>query len=31
MTSAISPRGEIAFRIVQGSLNTDRFIEFLGA
>jgi transposase len=31
MISAISPRGEIAFRIVEGSINTDRFIEFLGA
>ena len=31
MISAISPRGEIAFRIVEGSINTDRFIEFLDA
>jgi len=31
MISAISPRGEVAFRIVDGSLNADRFIEFLAA
>jgi transposase len=31
MISAISARGEIAFRIVEGSINTDRFIEFLDA
>jgi len=31
MISAIAPRGQIAFRIVEGSINTDRFIEFLGA
>ena len=31
MISAISPRGEIVFRIVEGSLDTDRFLEFLGA
>jgi len=29
MISAISPRGELAFRIVEGSINTERFIEFL--
>jgi len=31
MISAISPRGEVAFRIVDGTINTDRFIEFLAA
>lgn len=31
MISAISARGEIAFRIVEGSINTERFIEFLEA
>lgn len=31
MISAISPRGEVAFRIVDGSSNADRFIEFLAA
>jgi len=31
MISAISPRGEVAFRIVDGAINTDRFIEFLAA
>jgi hypothetical protein len=31
MISAICARGEIAFRIVEGSINTDRFIEFLDA
>ncbi len=31
MISAISPRGEVAFRIVDGSINADRFIEFLAA
>lgn len=31
MISAISPRGEVAFRIVEGSINADRFIEFLAA
>lgn len=31
MISAISPRGEVAFRIVEGSLNAERFIEFLDA
>ena len=31
MISAISARGEIAFRIVEGSIDTERFIEFLEA
>lgn len=31
MISAISPRGEVAFRIVDGTINADRFIEFLAA
>ena len=31
MISAISARGEIAFRIVEGAINTERFIEFLEA
>jgi len=31
MISAISPRGEVAFRIVEGSINAERFLEFLGA
>lgn len=30
MISAITNRGEIAFQIVEGTINTDRFIEFLG-
>ena len=30
MISAISPRGEIRFEIVQGSINSERFITFLG-
>lgn len=29
MISAISARGEVAFKIVEGAINTDRFIEFL--
>lgn len=29
MISAISARGQIAFKIVEGSINTDQFIEFL--
>lgn len=29
MISAISARGQLAFKIVEGSINTDRFIEFL--
>jgi len=31
MISAISPRGEVAFRIVEGSINAERFKEFLAA
>jgi transposase len=31
MISAIPPRGEVAFRIVDGSINAERFIEFLAA
>ena len=31
MISAISPRGEVAFRIVDGSINADRFMAFLAA
>jgi transposase len=31
ISSAISPRGEVAFRIVDGTLNADRFIAFLAA
>jgi transposase len=31
MISAISPRGEISFQIVEGSINAERFIEFLAA
>jgi len=30
MISAISARGECAFQIVEGSINTTRFLEFLG-
>lgn len=30
MISAISARGECAFQIVEGSINTARFLEFLG-
>ncbi|MCL2160477.1 MAG: IS630 family transposase [Betaproteobacteria bacterium] len=29
MISAISPRGEVAFQIVEGSLNAERFKQFL--
>ncbi len=29
MISAISPRGEMAFQIVEGNINADRFIAFL--
>jgi hypothetical protein len=29
MLSAISARGELAFKIVEGTIHTDRFIEFL--
>jgi transposase len=31
MISAISARGELAFKIVEGAINTERFIEFLTA
>jgi transposase len=31
MISAISPRGEVAFRIVDGAVNAERFVEFLAA
>jgi len=31
MISAISPRGEVAFRIVEGNINADHFREFLAA
>jgi len=31
MISALSPRGEVAFQIVDGSLNAERCIEFLAA
>ncbi|MCL4526993.1 MAG: IS630 family transposase [Gammaproteobacteria bacterium] len=31
MISAISPRGEVAFQIVEGSINAERFIVFLSA
>lgn len=31
MISAISPRGDVAFRIVEGTINAERFIEFLAA
>lgn len=31
MISAISARGEVAFRIIDGGFNADRFIEFLAA
>lgn len=31
MISAIPPRGEVAFRIVDGSVSAERFIEFLVA
>ncbi|SEI79819.1 DDE superfamily endonuclease, partial [Azotobacter beijerinckii] len=30
MIPAISPRGEVAFQIVEGSINALRFIDFLG-
>jgi len=29
MISAITNRGEIAFQIVEGTINAERFIEFL--
>lgn len=31
MISAIAPRGEVAFHIVDSSINAERFIEFLAA
>jgi hypothetical protein len=31
MISAISARGEIAFKIIEGGFNAERFIEFLAA
>ena len=31
MISAISPRGEVGFRIVEGTINAERFKEFLAA
>jgi len=31
MISALSPRGEVAFRIIDGTVNAERFIEFLAA
>jgi transposase len=31
MVSAISPRGELSFRVQDGSMNADRFIDFLKA
>ena len=31
MISAISARGEVAFRIIDGGFNAERFIEFLAA
>lgn len=31
MISALSPRGEISFQIVEGTINAERFIEFLTA
>ena len=31
MISAISARGEVAFRIIDGAFNAERFIEFLDA
>lgn len=31
MISAVSPRGELAFRIVEGSINAQRFLDFLAA
>nr|RNF77417.1 IS630 family transposase [Acidithiobacillus sulfuriphilus] len=31
MISAISPRGEVAFQIVEGSIDAERFIAFLAA
>lgn len=31
MVSAISPRGELRFRVQEGTMNADRFIDFLKA
>jgi len=31
MVSAISPRGEMRFRVQEGTMNADRFIDFLKA
>jgi hypothetical protein len=31
MVSAISPRGELRFRVQEGGMNADRFIDFLKA
>jgi len=31
MISAISPRGEVVFQIVEGSINAERFTQFLAA
>lgn len=31
MISAISAKGEIAFKIIDGGFNAERFVEFLGA
>jgi DDE superfamily endonuclease len=31
MISAISPRGELRFRVQEGRMNADRFIDFLKA
>lgn len=31
MVSAISPRGELRFRVQEGNMNADRFIDFLKA
>ncbi|QSA98503.1 transposase [Methylococcus sp. EFPC2] len=31
MISALSARGELMFKIVEGSINTERFIDFLAA
>jgi len=31
LISAISPRGELRFKTIQGTMNTDTFLEFLKA
>ena len=31
MISAISPQGKVAFQIVEGSIDAERFITFLAA